>query len=57
VGVRGEGGGAADFEDALGVGLGFEEAEGGAGLLLGGEGRGGVGGEDGSGEVAEAGED
>jgi len=55
--VRGEGGGAADVEDALRVGLGFEEVEGGAGLLLGGEGGGGVGGEDGSGEVAEAGDD
>jgi len=53
VGIRGEGGGAADIEDALGVGLGFEEVEGGAGLLVGGEGGGGVRGEDGSGEVAE----
>lgn len=57
MGFRGEGGGAADVEDALRIGLGFEEAEGRAGLLLGGKGRGGVGGEDGSREVAEAGED
>lgn len=34
MGIRGEGGGAADIEDALGVGLGFEEVEGGAGLPL-----------------------
>lgn len=33
-GVRGECGGAADIEDALWVGLGFEEREGAAGFLL-----------------------
>lgn len=31
--VRGEGGGAADVEDALRLGLGFEEVEGAAGFL------------------------
>lgn len=54
VGVWGEGGGAADFEDAFGVFLGFEESYGGSGFLDGGEGFGGVWGEDaGGGVVAE----